>query len=79
MSMKNLFNVIEKKVNGIIFTGISTGIFLLMLGVLIVWTDFILRLLIGLLVIAVAYMFFYGAFKIWSLKKETKKFLKFLK
>ena len=77
--MENPFNVIQKKVNGIIWTLIFNGIVLLLLGVLIVWTDFVLRLVMGLLVIVVAYVFFYGAYKIWALKKDVEKYLKFLK
>jgi len=77
--MKNFFSAINKKINGIIWTLASTGVFLLIMGVLIVWTDFVLRLLIGLLVIAVAYVFFYGAYKVWALKGEIDKYLKFLK
>ena len=77
--MENPFNVIQKKVNGIIWTLIFNGIILLLLGVLIVWTDFVLRLVMGLLVIVVAYVFFYGAYKIWALKKDVEKYLKFLK
>jgi len=77
--MKNLFSAIEKKLNGIIWTLILTGLFLLILGVLIVWTDFVVRLLIGLLVIVVAYVFFYGGIKAWGVKREVEKFLKFFK
>lgn len=77
--MENPFNTIQKKVNGIIWTLIFNGIVLLLLGVLIVWTDFVLRLVMGLLVIVVAYVFFYGAYKIWALKKDVEKYLKFLK
>ncbi|MFH1661928.1 MAG: hypothetical protein ABIA02_02435 [Candidatus Falkowbacteria bacterium] len=76
--MKNLIKEIKKKVNGIIWTLIGTGIILLMLGVLIVWTDFVLRLVIGLLVIVVAYVFFYLAYKIWNLKKEVEKYFKIM-
>lgn len=74
--MKNLFLVINNKINGIVWTLISTGIFILMLGVLIVWTNFLLRLLVGLIVIVVAYVFFYFAYRILLFKKEIKKIIK---
>jgi len=74
--MKNFITQIKKKTNGIIRTLIGTGIILLLLGVLIVWTDFFLRLVMGLLVMVVAYAFFYGAYKLWSLKKDVEKFFK---
>jgi len=76
--MKNLIKQVKKKVNGIVWTLIGTGIILLMLGVLIVWTDFVLRLIIGLLVIVVAYVFFYLSYKIWHLKKEVEKYFKIM-
>lgn len=74
--MKTLIKQTKRKINGIIWTLISTGIILLLLGMLIVWYDFVLRLIIGLVVIVIAYVFFYGAYKIWALKKEIEKYFK---
>lgn len=73
--MKNLIAFIKKKVNGIIASMIGTGVVLLILAVLIVWTDFVLRLVIGLAVIIAACAFFCGAYRIWTIKKEVEKFL----
>ncbi|MCK4553412.1 hypothetical protein KAU19_00415 [Candidatus Parcubacteria bacterium] len=75
--MKTFLKQTKRKINGVIWTLISTGIILLLLGVLIVWYDFVLRLIIGLVVIVVAYVFFYVAYKIWALKKEVEKYFKF--
>ncbi len=75
--MKNLFKEIKSKINEIIFTLITIGLFLLMLAVLIVWTEFVLRLLVGLIVLAIAYVFFYMAYKFWGMKKALEKFTKF--
>ena len=77
--MENPFKVIEKKINGFIWTLAINGVVLLLLGILIVWTDFMLRLVMGVLVIVVAYVFFYSAYKVWSFKKDFDKYLKFLK
>jgi len=77
--MKNFFKAITGKINGIIWTLIISGVLLLMLGILIVWTDFMLRLVIGIFVMLVAYVFFYGAYKVSHFKKEMEKYLKFLK
>ncbi len=74
--MKNFIDQTKKKINGVIWTLVSTGVILLLLAVLIVWTDFFLRLVMGLLVIIVAYAFFYGAYKLWSLKNDVEKFFK---
>ena len=74
--MIKIFKEINKKINGIIWSLLSTGIILLMLSVLIVWTDFMLRLVIGVLVLVIAYVFFYGAYKLWSMKNEIEKHIK---
>ena len=55
--MENLFRQINKKINGLVWSLISTGIILLILAILIVWTDFMLRLVFGMLVLVVAYVF----------------------
>jgi ABC-type bacteriocin/lantibiotic exporter with double-glycine peptidase domain len=75
--MQNLFKQIKATINGTIIHFIVSGVILVMAAVLIVWTDFFLRLVIGLLVIIVAYMFFYLAYKTWWFKKEIEKHLKF--
>lgn len=74
--MQNLFKQIKASINGAIIHFIATGLVLAMAAVLIVWTDFFLRLVIGLLVIIVAYIFFYLAYKVWWLKREIEKHLK---
>lgn len=74
--MQNLFKQIKASLNGAIIHFIATGLILVMAAVLIVWTDFFLRLVIGILVIAVAYVFFYLAYKTWWLKREIEKHLK---
>ncbi|MDD5071764.1 MAG: hypothetical protein PHQ42_03445 [Patescibacteria group bacterium] len=77
--MGNPLKVIEKKTNGFIWTLIVNGVVLVLLGILIVWTDFMLRLVIGVLVLVLAYVFFYGAYKIWAFKKDIEDYLKILK
>jgi hypothetical protein len=78
--MKNNFMLvykkIEKKTSHLIYGLAGNGMILLLLGILIVWTDFMLRLVVGLVVIVVAYGFFYLAYKIHVLKKEVSRFLK---
>lgn len=68
---------IEKKINYFIYGLIGNGVILLLLGILIVWKDFVLRLVVGLVVIVIAYGFFFIAYKVHSIKKEIDKFLKF--
>jgi len=74
--MQNLFKKIKRALNGTIIHFVVSGVILFMAAILIVWTDFFLRLVMGLLVIIVAYMFFYLAYKTWWLKREIEKHLK---
>lgn len=74
--MKNFLKAINKKIDGLILTLIINGIILLMLGVLVVWTDFVLRLVVGLVIIVIAYVFFYGAYRVWHFKKDMLKYFK---
>jgi len=74
--MLDFVKQIRRKINGFIFHLIISGVIALLLGIMIVWTDFLLRLVVGLFVIVIAYSFFYGAYKIWWLKKEIEKYLK---
>ncbi|MFA5247827.1 MAG: hypothetical protein WC415_01085 [Patescibacteria group bacterium] len=75
--MEKIFSVLDKKINHFIWVLVGNGIVILMLGILIVWTDFMLRLIIGLVAIMVAYMFFYGAYKVRQFRKLLDKFIKF--
>ena len=74
--MVNLFKEINKKLNGIIWILAITGVILLMLAVLVVWTDFMVRLVFGMIILVIAYAFLHGAYKTWALKKEIEKHFK---
>ena len=74
--MNKLFKPIQNKVNGFIYSLIFAGILLLILGILIVWVDFLARLVIGIIVLVIAYIFFFGAYKIFSIKKDIEKIFK---
>jgi len=72
--MMNLIKSVKKKVRGIIFSLSFTGILLLVLGILIIVNDLIFRILIALFIFIVAYTFLFGAYRLWSIKKEFDKF-----
>jgi hypothetical protein len=74
--MISLYKSLNKKINGLIWSFISTGIILIILSILIVWTDFMLRLVMGLLVLVIAYAFLYAGFRLKALKKEIEKHFK---
>ncbi len=67
--MQNPLTVIKSKLSEAMWMFIATGIILLILSVLIVWTEAVLKLLVGLTVLLVAYGFFYAAYKIHSVRK----------
>ncbi len=73
--MNYISSKINKKINSIIWSLASTGFVLLLLAILIVVTDFMLKLTIALFVLVVSYTFLFTAYKIWHLKKEFKDFL----
>jgi hypothetical protein len=75
--MVNLFKEINKKINGIIWVFASSGVLMLILAILIVWTEFVLRLVVGLFVIIVAYVLLHAAYKFWVFKKDIEKHFKF--
>ena len=75
--MKKIHTIVDKKINHLILVLVGNSVFLLILGVLIVWTDFMLRLVIGLVTLLVAYVFLYGAYKLWGLKKHLDEIIKF--
>jgi len=77
--MKNFILKINKKINSFILTLVGSGILMLISSILIVWNDFFLRLILGLTIIILAYVLFYGAYKINSFKKEINKYFKIFK
>ena len=74
--MKNLLKTINKKINHIVWSFASTGVVLIILAILIAWTDFLLRLIVALFVLLMAYTFIYAAYKVWAVKKEIEKHIK---
>ncbi len=74
--MVKLIKLIQRRVNGLILSLSVSGLIMLMLAVLIVWSELMLQLVVGLFVVVVAYMFFYAAYKIWSLKNDIEKHFK---
>ncbi len=75
--MEKVSTLFNRKVKHLVWVLLANGVFLLVLGVLIVWTDFMLKLVMGLVTIMVAYVFLYAAYKIWTLKKIVDKYIKF--
>ena len=67
--MKTILSPIRKKINEIMRVLIINGIILTILAVLVAWSDFLLQLLVGLIILVIAYSFFYAAYKLSGIKK----------
>jgi len=74
--MINLFTGIKNKINSIIWSLFTTGILMLMLAVLVVWTNLMLRLVCGMFFLLIAYTSLYGAYKLHAIKKDIKNHFK---
>jgi ABC-type spermidine/putrescine transport system permease subunit II len=74
--MQDLFKRIKRKVNWTIANLAIAGLVLVLLAVLIVWTDFVIRLVLGLFILVIAHIFFHLAYKLWWLKREVEKYFK---
>lgn len=72
----NLVKNITKKINGTVFSLASTGVLLLILGILVMVNALVFRILLALFIFLVAYVFLYGAFRLWGIKKEIDHFFK---
>lgn len=70
--MQNIITVIKAKLNSLMWTFIVSGIIMLILSVLAVWTDLILRLLVGLFILLLSYLLFTVAWKIHTIKKHLE-------
>jgi hypothetical protein len=73
--MIKLINSLEKKVNTIIIAFLGNGIILFLLGTLVILTDFMVRVVVGILIFIISYTFLFGAYKLWTLKDEIKRYL----
>ncbi len=67
--MENILAAAKRKLSDLMWVFIVNGMVMLILAMLIVWTDVVLRLLVGLIVLLVAYSLFYVAYKVHSVRK----------
>ncbi len=67
--MVNILDMARRKLAEIQRVFIVNGIIMLVLAVLIVWTNVVLQLLVGLMVLLIAYSLFYVAYKVHSIRK----------
>lgn len=67
--MMNPLVAAREKLSGLMWTFVTVGCLMLILAVLIVWTDIAVKLLLGFIVLLAAYCLFYAARKIHALRK----------
>lgn len=65
-----MMNVIKSKLETLRWTFITIGVVMLILAVLTAWTDVLLRLLVALAILLIAYSLFAMAHKIHAIKKH---------
>lgn len=73
--MKNFFREINSHFNGLIANLLFGGILLLIFAVLVVWVDFVLRLVTGLAFLMAAWVCFYIAYKLYHFKRHISDFI----
>ena len=71
--MNQILKPITDRINQIMWILIINGLLLVVLAALITWSAFFLQLLVGLVVLVIAFSFFYGAYKMHSVKEIIKK------
>jgi len=70
--MKNFFTSVDRHFNGFIINLAGGGLLLLVFAVLVVWSDFFLRLIFGCALLVAAWISFYTACKLHQLKRKIK-------
>ena len=71
--MKELLKMIDEKMSHLMWSLAINGVVLLILAVLVFWSDLLARLLLSLVILVITYSYFYAAYKIHSIRKHLKK------
>jgi ABC-type bacteriocin/lantibiotic exporter with double-glycine peptidase domain len=74
--MYKLIERINKKINSAAWSLIVTGATFIPLAIVIAWTDLVLRLIVSVFVLLMAFSFIIAGYKLWHVKNEVEKFLK---
>ena len=73
--MKDFFRSIDRQFNSFIVNLAGGALLLLFFAVLVVWSDFVLRLVIGCAFLIAAWVSFYAALKVYQIKRKIKDFI----
>lgn len=74
--MTEIMKSIKRKLNGIAFVLLSTSVALVLLAVTTVWVPMVVQVIVGLLILIMAFVLAYLGFKFLAIKKEIEKFFK---
>lgn len=73
--MKNFFDSINRQINGFIINLVIGALLLMFFAVLVVWSDFVLQIVVGCALLVASWVAFYTAYKLWQIKRKVKEFL----
>ncbi len=71
--MKNFIKEVDDKLSHIIWALVFYGFVFMIIAVLIAFTSYLLQILVGLALLLLAYVLFYLAYKVSSIKKIISK------
>jgi hypothetical protein len=74
--MSEILKSIRLQLSGVAFTLISTAIALVLLASSIVWIPFMVNIIVGLLILIMAFIFGYLGIKFLTIKKDIEKIFK---
>lgn len=72
-NMKNIFKELEIKLNHLVWALVFYGFIFMTLAVFVTFTDYLLKVMVGLGLLLIAYTLFYFAYKLWSMKNILSK------
>jgi multisubunit Na+/H+ antiporter MnhC subunit len=71
--MKNIFKELEVKLNHLVWALVFYGVVFMTLAVFVTFSEYLLKVMVGLSLLLIAYTLFYFAYKLWSIKKIVSK------
>jgi hypothetical protein len=71
--MKNLLKELEAKLNHLVWALVFYGVIFMTLAVFVTFTEYLLKVMVGLALLLISYTLFYFAYKLWSIKKIVNK------
>lgn len=74
--MSEIIKSIKFKLTSAALTLISTSVALVLLAASVVWVQYMVQVVVGLLILIMAFIFAYLGFKFLGIKKDIEKILK---